>query len=201
MPEEKRVIHFVVSLITIIICNMIVAFVLGVGGAGSQIRNSGFSTSENVAGKRASSGVMGEAIRQAELMDAASADQYDPPSDGELDEDQVREFASVMRKTRALQAEYTEKMEKVAAEMKAKEDAGKSPSLADIGKMYSGAGGLISANNAEMEVVKSGGGNWAEHEWVKQQLRVARIQQGEGSDANAHNYKLYEKYQEELEDN
>jgi len=50
-----------------------------------------------------------------------------------------------------------------------------------------------------MEVVKSSGGNWAEHEWVKQQLRVARIQQGEGSDAIAHNYSLYKKYQEELD--
>ncbi len=90
------------------------------------------------------------------------------------------------------------KMDKLAAEMKAKEKAGKSPSLADLGKMYSGAGGLMSANNAEMEVVKTAGGNWAEHEWVKQQLRIAHIQQGEGSDANAYNYKLYEKYEDEL---
>jgi hypothetical protein len=66
--------------------------------------------------------------------------------------------------------------------------------------MYSGAGGFMSANNAEMEVVKSGGGNWAEHEWVKQQLRIAQIQQGEGSDANAHNYELYQEYEEQLND-
>ena len=93
------------------------------------------------------------------------------------------------------------KMEKLAAEMNAKQKAGESPSMADIGKMYTGAGGLMVANNAEMEVVKSGGGNWAEHEWVKQQLRIAHIQQGDGSDANAHNYKLYKKYEDDLGDN
>jgi len=35
---------------------------------------------------------------------------------------------------------------------------------------------------------------------VKQQLRVARVQQGEGSDANAHNYELYLEYEDELDD-
>ena len=57
----------------------------------------------------------------------------------------------------------------------------------------------MSANNAELEVVKTGNGNWAEHNWVKEQLRVAHIQRGDGSDAIAHNYKLYKKYEEELE--
>jgi hypothetical protein len=199
VAEEKRAIHFVVSLVVVLICNLVVGYVLGFGGAANQYRGSAYSTTETATGRTASSGMMGEAVRQAELMDAASADRYDPPSDGELDEDQVEEYVSVMRKTRALQAQYADKMEKLAAEMKDKEEAGKSPTMADLGKMYSGAGGLISANNAEMEVVKSGGGNWAEHEWVKQQLRIAQIQQGDGSDANAHNYELYQKYEEELE--
>jgi len=199
--EEKRLLHFVVSLVAVIVCNMIVGYFLGFGSAANQYRSSGYSAGENSSSRTASSGVMGEAVRQAELMAAASADRYDPPSDGELDEDQVEEYVSVMRKTRAVQAQYAEKMEKLAAEMKAKEEAGKSPSMADLGKIYSGAGGFVSANNAEMEVVKTGGGNWAEHEWVKQQLRVAQIQQGEGSDANAHNYELYQKYEDELEDN
>jgi hypothetical protein len=198
---EKRVIHFVVSLVVVIICNMIIAFVLGFGDVRNQARSSGYSAPGSAPARSASTGMMGEAVRQAELMDAASAASYDPPSDGKLDEDQVEDYVSVLRKTRAVQADYTEKMEKLAAEMKEKEKAGKSPSVADIGRMYSGAGGLLGANNAEMEVVISGGGNWAEHEWVKQQLRVARIQQGEGSAAVAHNYELYQEYEDELEDN
>jgi hypothetical protein len=35
--------------------------------------------------------------------------------------------------------------------------------------------------------------------WVKEQLRVARIQRGEGSEALQHNYKLYQKYRDELQ--
>jgi hypothetical protein len=58
----------------------------------------------------------------------------------------------------------------------------------------------MTANNAEMEVVKTGGGNWAEHQWVKEQLRAAAIQQGEGSDALEHNYELYKEYEDELRD-
>jgi hypothetical protein len=200
VPQDKRVTHYVVSLVVVIIINIIIGLALGLGSAGNQYRSSGYSTSENADRRTAGSGVFGEAARQAELIDAASADRYDPPSDGELDEDQVEDYVSVLRKTRAVHAEYAEKMDKLAAEMKAKEEAGESPSMADLGKMFSGAGGLVSTNNTEMEVVKSGGGNWAEHEWVKQQLRVARIQQGEGSDANAHNYKLYKEYEEELND-
>ncbi|MBT8071380.1 MAG: YIP1 family protein [Gammaproteobacteria bacterium] len=200
VPDEKRVVHYVVSLVAILVINMVIGLTLGLGNAGNQIRSSGYSTSNSSSERTASSGVMGEAMRQAEIMEAAGADQFDPPSDGELDEDQVEELVSVMRKTRAIHAEYAEKMEKLAAEMKAKEEAGESPSMSDLGKMYTGAGGLMGANNAEMEVVKSGGGNWAEHVWVKQQLRTAHIQQGEGSDANAHNYELYKKYEEELND-
>ncbi len=198
VPDDKRTVHFVVSLVIVIVINMIIGLMIGPGGAGSAYRNSGYTASEVSTRKSASSGVIGEGIRQAEIIDAATADQYEPPSDGEIDEDQVEEYVSVMRKTKAMHDEYAEKMEKLSAEMKAKEAEGKGPSMADLGKMYSGAGGLVSANNAEMEVVKTGGGNWAEHEWVKQQLRIAHVQQGEGSDAIAHNYKLYKKYEDEL---
>lgn len=200
VPDDKRVVHFVVSLVAVFIINMVIGLALGLGNAGSQYQSSGYSASDNDGRRSASSGVVGEAVRQAELVEAATADRFEPPADDKLDEDQVEDYVSVMRKTRAVHAEYAEKMEKLAEELKAKEEAGESPSLADLGKVYGGASGIMSVNNAEMEVVVTGGGNWAEHEWVKQQLRVARIQQGEGSDAIAHNYRLYEKYQEELDD-
>ena len=200
VPDDKRTVHFVVSLVIVIVINMIIGLTIGLGNTGSPYKGSGYKTSEVSPRKGASSGVIAESMRQAEIIEVASADQYEPPADGKLDEDQVEDHVSVMRKTKAMHDEYAEEMEKLAAEMKAKEAEGKSPSIADFGKMYSGAGRLVSANNAEMEVVVSGGGNWAEHEWVKQQLRIAHIQQGEGSDANAHNYKLYKKYEEKLSD-
>ncbi len=87
-------------------------------------------------------------------------------------------------------------MNKLSKEMKDKEKA----SPTDLAHMYSGIGGALGANNAEMEVVKTGGGNWAEHGWVRNHLHIAILQQGEGSEAIKHNYVLYQAHQEELDD-
>lgn len=200
VPDDKRTAHFWVSIVAVIVINMIIGLTLGMGRTADQYTSTGYSAPNVSERQSASSGVIAEGVRQAEIIDAASADRYDPPSDGKLDEDQVEDYISVMRKTKALRDEYAEKMDKLAKEMKAKEDAGESPSISDLGKIYAGAGGAVSVNNAEMEVVKTGGGNWAEHVWVKQQLRTAHVQQGEGSDAIAHNYKLYKEYEDELGD-
>jgi len=200
VPDDKRTVHFWVSIVAVIVINMIIGLTLGLGKSADPYRSTGYSAPDVSERKSASSGVIAEGVRQAEIVDAASADSYDPPSNGKLDEDQVEDYISVMRKTKALREEYAEKMDKLAKEMKAKEAAGESPSIADLGKIYSGAGGMVGANNAEMEVVKTGGGNWAEHVWVKQQLRTAKVQQGEGSDAVEHNYKLYKEYEDDLGD-
>ncbi len=55
--------------------------------------------------------------------------------------------------------------------------------------MPGGVGAALGMATAEMEVVKTGGGNWAEHLWVKRQLRIALIQK-DISDAVKHNYEL-----------
>jgi hypothetical protein len=54
-------------------------------------------------------------------------------------------------------------------------------------------------STAEIEIVKSAGGNWAEHQWVRQTLRTAWLQK-DINDAVAHNYALYQEYEEELRD-
>ena len=197
VPQDKRVLHYISALLLIFFINMIIGSVLGLGGAyGSRDH----PTAGDYPGGAASSGMIGEIAHQGELMAAAGEDRYEPPADGKLDEEQVEAYVSVLRKTRSIQAEYEEQIEKLSADMEAKEDAGESISIADLRKAYSGVGSFMGANNAELEVVKSGGGNWAQHQWVKQQLRTARYQQGEGSDAIAHNYKLYQKYEEGLKD-
>ena len=71
-------------------------------------------------------------------------------------------------------------------------------SFSDIGKLTSGLGSAMSLANAEMEVVKSAGANWAEHQWVKDQLHVAKIQK-DLNDTVKHNYALYQKYEKRLE--
>jgi len=199
VPNEKRVMHFVVSLVAIFIINMVVGFMMGQGAMRQGMNSTDFSRADRPSGSVTSSGVVGELERQGRLMEAAEADVFEPPSNGELDEDQVEEYISVMQKTRAMHKKYADEMDKMAQEMKEKEEAGETPSLSDLGKMYGGIGTAMTANNAEMEVVKTGGGNWAEHQWVKEQLRAAEIHQGEGSDALEHNYKLFKKYEEELE--
>lgn len=198
VPDDKRVVHFWVSFIAVIVINMVVSLVFGLGRTAGTYPATGNSVSDITERRTASSGVIAEGVRQAELVDAASADRYEPPANGELDEEQVEAYIEVMRKTQAIRDEYAKKMDDLAAEMKAKEDAGESPSMSDLSKVYSTAGGIMSINNAEMEVVKTAGGNWAEHVWVKEQLRTAHVQQGEGSDAIAHNYALYKEYEDEL---
>ena len=196
VPDDKRLVHFILSLVSIIILNMIVGSVIGFSTVGSSLPGSAY---ENDRASSTSPGVVGDYERLGRLMEAAGDDVYDPPGDGELSESQVREYVKVLEKTRAMQAEYTRKMEKFSDEMEAKKKAGESPSVSDMSKMFGGISGAVSANNAEMEIVKTGGGNWAEHQWVKEQLRIAKIQMGDGSDAIAHNYKLFKEYEEELE--
>jgi hypothetical protein len=195
VPQEKRALHFIVSLVLIVIVNMAIAAALGVGGA-SPDRD--FAPDKNADRAPATTGIIGEIARQGELMQAAGADTYVPPTDGKLNEDQVKAYVSVMQKAHTIQEEYAEKMQQLSANMEADKAAGKNLSLSDLRNAYSGVGSIMSANNADMEVVKSGGGNWAEHEWVKQKLRTAKIQQGQGSAANAYNYTLYQKYAEAL---
>jgi len=195
VPSEKRTVHFVVGLITLFVINFILAAVLGLGTMAGGHGAYGFGG--GAAGNRpAASGMFGEMERQANLMDAAEADTYDPPANGMIKDSQVKQLISVLKKTRAAHEQYIQKMDQLSKEMKDKEQA--SPS--DLAHIYSGIGGALGANNAEMEVVKTGGGNWAEHSWVKEQLRVAMIQQGQGSEAIEHNYGLYEAHQSELDD-
>jgi len=201
VPDEKRTVHFVASLVVIVILNFIIGGVLGVGSMGTAMQSGDFSKvgpgSRTVTG----SGMLGEFERQGRLMEAAEADVFDPPADGELSKAQVEDYIKVLQKTRAIHEEYEEKMQKFSQKMEAKEETGENPSLSDLTQMYSGIGGAVSANNAEMEVVKTGQGNWAEHLWVKEQLRAAHIHQGDGTDAIAHNYNLYKKYEEDLQAN
>ena len=69
--------------------------------------------------------------------------------------------------------------------------------MGEMSEMMSGATQMMGMNTAELEVVKSAGGNWAEHQWVREALRTAYVQQ-DTSDAIEHNYALYKDYEDEL---
>jgi len=203
VPDDKRVLHFFVSIVAIIILNIVTGTILG-GSAMPDMQQASFSTgttdSTSSSRTEVNSGVLGEIERQSRLVESATADQYEPPADGKLTEAQVLAYSGVIRKTRILHEEYAQKMQKLSDEMEAKEKNGESPSFSDMSQIYSGIGSSVGANNAEMEIVKTGQGNWAEHNWVKNQLRTAHIQQGEGSEALKHNYELYQEYQADIGD-
>ena len=199
LPDGTRLAHFIVSLVVIIILNMIVGAFLGRGMMDSNLPLAGFSPGEGAQSVTGNSGFLGELQRQGELMEQAGSDVFDPPEDGKLSEGQVEFYVSVLRKTSALHEQYAADMKRLSEEIEAKKQAGEDPSPSDLTKLYSGAGKAMSANNAEMEVVKTAGGNWAEHLWVKQQLRVANVQQGDGPEPIAHNYALYLEYEDQLQ--
>ncbi len=113
-------------------------------------------------------------------------DTYEPPADGELNHDQMEGYVDVLKKTRALRARLTAKFES---------REGEDASMSDI---LGGMGDAMRLGTAEMEVVKTRGGNWAEHMWVKNQIETARVQQ-DLNDMVKHNYALFLQYQEQIE--
>lgn len=192
IPAAKRIIHFIVSIVVILVINMALGAVL----VRDTLRGQIGAPSSAATG----SGMLGEMERQGRLMEQAGQDLYDPPADGKLQEAQVKTYVKVMQKTRAVHDQYAAEMQKVSDDIAAREKAGQQPKPADLSKVFGGIGAVMSANNAEMEVVKSAGGNWAEHQWIKQQLRTASIQQGDGDAAIEHNYRLYQEYAQDLQD-
>ena len=185
IPEEARVKHFVVSIIAAIVVNMVVMSVLGSLFATNMMRQSIMDAGMTRPADTVSTGLFGGLERQADFAEAAANDVYQPPADGRLSDGQVAAYVEMLIKTQALQERLTGSLENMDE---------KEPSLSDV---FSGVGDAIRLSTAEMEVVKSAGGNWAEHQWVKSQLETARIQQ-DLNETTAHNYRLFLAYQEEI---
>lgn len=192
VPAGSRIGHFILSLVTCIVAFFIIGTVFGVGMMGS--RSSGFDAinMSQPAGDSAggSTGAFAGLERHGKIMEAAQEDAYDPPRSGKLSESQVREFVQVLSKTRDYRMSQAQRLEELS-EKAEKND------IASVGAALSGMAGVVNISNAEMEVVKTGGGNWAEHQWVREQLHVARIQK-DINPAVEHNYQLYLAFEDEL---
>ncbi len=185
IPEDSRVKHFVLSIIAAFVVNIIVSMAMAplfLSSAVDDVMREGTTREDTGVG-----GVFGGGLeRQAEIAEAAAEDTYEPPADGRLTDAQVRRFAEALAKTEALK-------ERLGGSLKNMEE--KEPSFSDL---MSGVGGVVRLSTAEMEVVKTAGGNWAEHQWVRGQIETARIQQ-DLNDTTAHNYELFLRYQDEIE--
>ena len=185
VPQAKRVVHFIVSLLVSFVLMAGLGMLLGLGDA----PNSSYASSAST------SGMFGEFGRQAELMENAEQDTFSPKKDARITEKQMQALLHTLKKTQAYKKTKEASLKELDKQMnnKNKEEL----SFSDIMKMASNAGSAMSTVNAEMEVVKSAGGNWAEHTWVKEQLHIAVIQQ-DISDTVKHNYALYLKYKDAL---
>jgi hypothetical protein len=190
VPDAKRAVHYVVSLIACIVVMFILGAVVNRVLYGSI---AGPSASQILGSSSEGGGVFGGITRQAELLAAAQDDRYSPPDDGELTEKQVREFIRVVERASELQEEKSARLKELAE----KADNNEQMSMSDLGEMMSSASDLSGIQTAEIEVVKSAGGNWAEHQWVRDSLRTAWIQKDINA-AVAHNFELYKEYEDEL---
>lgn len=189
VPEDKRAMHFGVSLVSTIVIIFIINMILGVGAYST----GGFDARHEQSSSNVNHGVFGDVERQANLIDKASKEQYQAPKNGKISEDQMATLILNMQKVDDYRKRQEEQMKKLDEDMQGKNEL----SFSDIGKLTSGISAVMTTANAEMEVVKSGGGNWAEHQWVKDQLRIASIQK-DLNGAVKHNYALYQKYSDQL---
>ncbi|MBT8077745.1 MAG: YIP1 family protein [Gammaproteobacteria bacterium] len=195
IPDSSRVGHYILSLVCSIVVLVALSAVVGAsvmrsGTSGFTIPDMGSSNTSGSGSTARSSGAFGELERQGRILEEAENDVYEPPESGMLSRDQVEQFVSVVRKTRAYQEDQTERLQ----ELSEKAEAGE---VTSFGEAFSGMASMVGIGAAEMEVVKTGGGNWAEHQWIKEQLQIARIQR-DINDTVRHNYALYQDYEEEL---
>jgi len=178
LPEASRVKHFAVSIIAAVVVNILVSVTVGSAFAPAIISNQ--------SGSGSGSGMFGDLERHAGIAEQASRDVYDPPSSGELSRSQVEAYVAAMKKTAELRGRLSKKFEGLDED---------NVSMSDV---FGGVSDAVRLQTAEMEVVKGAGGNWAEHLWVKNQLEIARVQQ-DINDAVKHNYQLFLKYQDDIE--
>ena len=189
VPGAGRVGHYILSLVASIAVFFVLGAMLGTSVMGS--RGPGFDTDQRSdSGVSSGTGMFGDLERQGRIMESAEKDSYDPPGDGKLSRSQVEKFVAVMTKTRDYQAAQAERLEELSKKAENND-------VASMAEAMSGLAGVASITNAEMEVVKTGGGNWAEHQWVKEQLHVARIQKNINETVE-HNYELYQQFEDEL---
>lgn len=188
VPGDKRVLHYIASLVSCFVVMMILSTILGLGGAAPM------SGEASLTEQPTRAGMLGGIERYARMIERAEQDSYEPPEDGRITEAQMSAYLETMRKTAETRSDQMAGVERIKEEYEDRE-----PDVTDLPALAGGVGSVLGAFNAEMEVVITGEGNWAEHQWIKEQLRVARIQK-DINDAVKHNHALYEAHRAELEE-
>lgn len=192
-PENKRLAHYMASLAAALVVNFLLASFVASIFIGDSIRRNAFWQGVVDPDEPRAGGWADEMERQARIAAAAGEDRYEPPANGLLTDAQVVAVLDVLARTRDGQERYARRMEQLARE---RERA--SASLSGMDPVVAAMTGAAGVQTVEMEVVASAGGNWAEHQWVKEQLRAALLHQGAGTPAMQHNYRLFQAHEAEL---
>lgn len=183
VPDDKRVVHLIVTIVAVIVVNVVLSLVLRPAMPTPRLGTYGAVSSSSETAKVPDIFGLGTA-----QVAAAMEDKFDAPDDGEISDAQMRSFVDFAQKASARQKEIAANLEKLS-----KQDSG------SVGDVYAGFKNVADLQTTEIKVVKDGGGNWAEYQWVKQQLAVAK-NQPDLNDATRHNHELLEKYQGQLPD-
>lgn len=191
VPEATRTKHYVISLIAAVVAFCVMGAMFSGGALRSNRGLLGMAHTESQVAET-TSGLLSGVERGGRIVEQAEADRYTPPADGKLTGKQVERFVSVLEKTERYRADQEGRLKKLA-------DKAEQRPLSAIGDLVSGVSGVVSLGTAEMEVVKTGDGNWAEHQWIKEQLQVARLQQ-DTNDTIRHNYELYQRHADKLDE-
>jgi Yip1 domain len=191
VPQGKRAPHYIVSLLACIIVGLVISTVVGRTFRGDPAMGRVSTTSSTQPGA-VGGGLFGGLTRQAELIAAADEDRYEPPRDGLLSERQVEEFVRVMERVREASIESGERLQEIAERAENEQ-----VSFRDLGAVVSGMREAAGLSTVELEIVKSAGGNWAEHQWVKQTLRTAWLEK-DANETVARNYALYQAHEDKL---
>jgi MFS family permease len=83
VPDEKRVVHFISSIVAIIIVNMILGFFIAPKPSFEQLQRQAYEDAGSTSRGSTAPSIVNEFERQGRIMEEASADVFDPPSDGE----------------------------------------------------------------------------------------------------------------------
>jgi hypothetical protein len=196
LPSNKRVVHYILSIVASIVAMIVISTILGGSMMGAGMRpgmGGGMGAMGPSSTTTTASGPFGNIARQGELIAMAEEDRYEPPRNGRVTEDQVQEFIRVMQRTSEAVAERSARVQELAEQAENDEEV----SFSDFGAMMSGMTEVMGLNTAEIEIVKTSGGDWAEHQWVKETLRTAWLQQ-DINDVVTANYALFQEYENAL---
>ncbi len=178
VPDQSRIVHFVVSLLGTALAMLVIGAIFGVQtfAGGAAVRTTGVGSES-----------AGLSV-QADLVESAMQDIYTPPEDGLLTEDQVERYIEVRRTSAKIAKEHAEKLE-----TRQPED-GEDVNLADL---FGSVQDFMGASTAEIRAVKLLDGNWAEHQWVGDQLMRARFAP-DAEDTGDRNVALFRKFEDDL---